>query len=65
MTTSEAQKRARDKWLKNKVEEIKFRVPTGHKKIIQEHAKAQGESVNAFILRSVNAMMELEAEKMG
>ena len=51
MATTEAQKKARDKWLKEKVADIRFRVPINEKELIQAHAKAQGESTNAFIYR--------------
>lgn len=53
MALTDAQKRARDKWLTEKVEDIRFRVPKGKKAIIQEHAAKLGESVNAFINRAV------------
>ena len=53
MAPSEAQKRATAKWQREKVEEIKFRVPKGRKAFVQEHASAQGESVNAFLNRAV------------
>ena len=58
MATTEAQRRANKKFLKEKVEDIRFRVPMGRKAIIQEHAKKHGESVNAFINRAVNETME-------
>ncbi len=58
MATTEAQRRANKKFLKEKVEDIRFRVPMGRKAIIQEHAKKRGESVNAFINRAVNETME-------
>lgn len=54
MAPTDAQKKARDKWLSEKVEDIRFRVPKGKKAIIQEHAAKQGESVNAFINRAVD-----------
>ena len=54
MALTDAQKRARDKWLSEKVEEIKFRVPKGQKVIIQEHAAKQGESVNSFLQEQVH-----------
>lgn len=57
MKTTASQRKARDKWLREKVEEIKFRVPMGRKKLIQEHAKARGESVNAFINRAVEEII--------
>lgn len=58
MAPSEAQKRAVAKWQKEKVEEIKFRVPMGDKIRIQAHAKACNESTNAFIYRAVNEAIE-------
>lgn len=63
MAPSEAQKRATAKWQKEKVEEVKFRVPKGEKTIIQEHAKAQGESTNSFIYRAINETMERDKQK--
>ena len=53
MPMTEAQRRAREKWL-TKIEEIKFRVPKEKKAIIQEHAALRGESINAFLTRAVD-----------
>lgn len=58
MSASEAQKRATAKWQKEKVEEIKFRVPKGRKEVIKSHADRCGESMNAFLLRAVEETME-------
>lgn len=63
MAPSEAQKKATAKWQREKVEEVKFRVPMGKKAIIQEHAAKQGESVNAFLNRAVSETMERDAAK--
>ena len=60
MASSEAQKRATAKWQKEKVEEIKFRVPMGQKNRILDHAKSRGESTNAFIYRAINETIERE-----
>lgn len=60
MAPTDAQKQARDKWLKEKVEEIKFRVPKGAKAEIVEHAAQCGESTNAFIYRAIRETMERE-----
>ena len=54
---SEAQRRANDKW-REKFDEIRFRVPKGQKTWIQNHAIAQGESVNAFVNRAIQEAME-------
>jgi len=63
MSSSEAQKRATAKWQKEKVEEIKFRVPKGNKSRIQEHAQAHGESTNAFIYRAINETIDRDNQK--
>lgn len=60
MPTSKAQRKAADKYIKEKTEEIKFRVPKGKKEVIQEHAKKHGESVNAFLNRAVDKAIELD-----
>jgi len=57
MAMTDAQRRAREKWLE-KIEEIKFRVPKEKKALIQEHAAQRGESVNAFLNRAVDEAME-------
>ena len=51
MPTTDAQRRARDKWLSEKVENL--RVPKGSKEIIKSHAEKHGESTNAFVYRTV------------
>lgn len=62
MSTDEAKRRAKNKYLAEKVESILFRVPKGEKESIQEHAKTQGESTNAFIYRAVKETMQRDAE---
>ena len=63
MAPSDAQRKARDKWLTEKVEDVKFRVPKGKKAKIQAHATAQGESVNAFLNRAVDETIANDARK--
>ena len=63
MATPESVKRAVSKYQKEKLEEIKFRVPKGNKERIQNHAKANGESTNAFIYRAINETIERETKK--
>lgn len=48
----------KDKYLKEKVETFVVRVPKGKKSVIQEHAKSQGKSLNAYILDLIHADME-------
>ncbi len=63
MTVSQSQLKANKKYQLEKTDEIKFRVPKGNKERIQEHAKAQGESTNAFIYRAVNEAIERDQAK--
>lgn len=63
MAPTDAQRRARDKWLSEKVEEVKFRVPKGKKSEIKAHAEKLGESVNSFINRAVDQMMKQDQGK--
>ncbi len=63
MSSKEATQKAKDKYLNEKVDSIIFRVPKGNKERIQEHAKAQGESTNAFIYRAVNEAIERDRQK--
>jgi uncharacterized protein (DUF1778 family) len=53
-----AQKKSAEKYIEEKLEEIKFRVPKGQKAVIKAYAESQGKSVNQFILDSINAAME-------
>ena len=54
MAPTDAQRRARDKWLNEKVETINLRVPKGKKELIQKCAAQHGESVNGFINRIID-----------
>lgn len=53
MAMSEAQRRANTKYLTEKVEDIKIRVPKGEKDFLKAHAKKMGESLNGFINRAI------------
>ena len=63
MATTDAQRRARDKWLAEKVDTINMRVPKGKKAEIQTHATQCGESVNAFLIRAADEAMERDNPK--
>lgn len=63
MAVSESRLRANKKYQIEKTDEIKLRVPKGNKERIQEHAKTQGESTNAFIYRAVNETIERDNSK--
>ena len=55
---SKAQQKAVNKYVKNNYDRINVTFPKGQKNILKDHAARQGESVNAFIVRSVNETME-------
>ena len=57
---TEAQARASAEYLK-KMDEIRVRMPKGRKELFQEHAKKNGESLNAFVLRAIEETMRREA----
>lgn len=58
MAPTDAQRRARDKWLTEKVETINLRVPKGKKSVFKEHAEKHGESMNAFLIRAAEETMK-------
>lgn len=41
-----------------KFERIDLKVPKGQRQLIKDHAAAQGESVNAFIIRAIETTMQ-------
>lgn len=47
----------KDRYLKEKVDEFKIRVPKGQKQVIQEFAKSRGKSLNAFVYELIQAEM--------
>lgn len=55
---SKAQQKAVNKYVKNNYDRINVTLPKGQKDILREHAEKQRESVNAFIVRSINETME-------
>ncbi len=63
MAMSEAQRRANTKYLTEKVEDIKIRVPKGEKELLKAHAKKMGESLNAFINRAIEETIEKDNAK--
>ena len=49
-----AQRRATNKYIKEKTDELKIRIPKGQKAEYQAHAESRGESLNGFINRAAN-----------
>ena len=63
MSRSEAENRAIKKYEKEKIDRFLIRIPKGEKERIAEHAKAHGESLNAFLYRAANETMERDNQK--
>ena len=55
---TEAQKRSAEKYLSEKVEDIRIRVPKGQKAVIKAYAEAQEKSLNQFIVDCINDGMK-------
>ena len=54
---TEAQKKSAEKYLKEKVEDIRIRVPKGQKQKIKDYAEAHGKSLNQFIVDLIEKEM--------
>ena len=57
MPASKAQQKAVSKYMKENYDEIKIRIPKGQKEKIQAYAKAQNQSVNAFIWEAIQKII--------
>lgn len=60
MASTEAQKKATIKYMNEKLEEIRFRVPKGEKEKIRSHAESNGMSLTADIKHLINTDMNKE-----
>ncbi len=58
-----AQNRATQKYIKNAYDTISVRVKKGECKIIKDHAKKNGESVNVFVNRAIKETILSDNEK--
>ena len=55
----------KDRYNAKAYDEMKVRVAKGNKELIQAHAEAQGESLNAFINRAITETMERDGAATG
>ena len=58
MPTSEAQKRATMKYMKNNYDRIELKVTIGRKTELKAHAASREESLNGFVNRAINEAVE-------
>ena len=63
MATSKAQLNASKKYINEKLDEIRVRVPKGEREQWKEHAESMGESLNKFIYRAVKDAMERDKQE--
>lgn len=54
MAYTDAQNRATQKYIKENLEEIRFRVKKGEKALLQNAAKEAGQSMAQYLIQSVN-----------
>ena len=53
-----AQKKSAEKYLHEKVEDIRIRVPKGEKEKIKAFADSKGKSLNQFIIDCIDTVMK-------
>ena len=58
MPINEAKRKANKKYITEKLDDVRFRVPKGEREILKKHAEKMGESVNTFVYRAVKETME-------
>ena len=58
MATTKASQRAVNKYMKENYDRVNLTMPKGNKEVVQAHAEAHNESVNAFINRAIQETME-------
>lgn len=61
-TTTKAQQKAVQKYVKNNYDRIVLTIPKGEREQIKEHAATKGESMNGFIVRAINETMQRDNE---
>ena len=58
MATTKASQRAVNKYMKENYDRVNLTMPKGNKEVVQAHAEAHNESVNAFSNRAIQETME-------
>ena len=62
MATTKAQQKAVHKYVRENYDRLELTVPKGKKAEIKAHAEARGESVNGFVNRAIEEVMEREKQ---
>lgn len=63
MAYDEKQKEYTMAYMKEKLDEIKFRVPKGKKEEYRTHAESRGEKLTPFIIRAITETIERDTKK--
>lgn len=63
MPYNQKQKEYTMNYMKQNLDEIKFRVPKGQKELIRSHAENRGEKLTPFIIRAIKETMERDNGK--
>jgi len=61
---SKAQQKAVTRYTKNNYDRLEVRTPKGQGEEIKTHAKHNGESMNAFLLRAIRETMQRDVDLM-
>ena len=60
MPYTKAGQKAVDKYVKANYDNLTIRVPKGRKAELQEHAKTHGESLNGFVNRAIDIVVDMD-----
>lgn len=63
MTTTKAQQKAVNKYIKSNYDRLNITIPKGRKQAVEAHAHERGESVNGLVNRLVRAEMGLTEDE--
>ena len=63
MAYTQAGNKAVQRYNKKNYDDLRIRVKKGEGDVIKEHAKAQGESLNAFVNRAINETIKRDNEE--
>ena len=58
-----ARRKANAKYLRERVDTLRIRVPKGEADLIKAHAADQGESMNGFVCRAIDEAMKRDNNK--
>ena len=62
MAVSKAQQRAVAKYMKENYDNVQLRMPKGKKEKVKAFAESKGESINGFVNRIIDEVMQDEGE---